>query len=131
MVKQCAMCLEYQQTQPKEKALHYEIPCRPWEVAGADVSKINGKTLLCIVHYHSKVPILNKINSLSVDNLAQMTKLIFAEYRLLKKTVSDTFTNFTAETFKRLLQEDEHQQTNTSTHHHQSNRQVDICRAYH
>ena len=31
VVKQCATCLEYQQMQPLEKALHYEIPSRPWE----------------------------------------------------------------------------------------------------
>ena len=39
---------------------------------------IYGKTLLCIVDYHSKFLIVKK--SLSADELVQMTKLIFAEY---------------------------------------------------
>ena len=36
-VKQYAMCLENQWTQPQEKALHYEVPCWQWEVVGVDV----------------------------------------------------------------------------------------------
>ena len=72
MVKQCATCLDYQQMQLQGKALHFEILCRPWKVIDADVFMINSKTLLCIVDYHSE-----KVNSLSADNLVQMTKLIF------------------------------------------------------
>ena len=70
--------------QPQERALHNEILCRPWEVVGADVFMINGNTLLCIVDYHSKFPIMKKVNSLSPDNLVQTAKLIFAEHRLPK-----------------------------------------------
>ena len=55
---------------PQEKAFHYEIPSRPWEVVGAYVSVINGKTLLCIVCYHSRFPILKEVSSLSSDKLA-------------------------------------------------------------
>ena len=28
-IKQCVSCLEFQQTQPKEKIIHHEIPLRP------------------------------------------------------------------------------------------------------
>ena len=36
-IKLCATCLEFQQTQPKEKLMHHDIPLRPWVVIGADV----------------------------------------------------------------------------------------------
>ena len=36
-IKLFAPCLEFQQTQPREKNTHYDIPLRPWEVIGADV----------------------------------------------------------------------------------------------
>ena len=36
-IKVCATCLEFQQTQPKEKIMHHDILLRPWEVIGADV----------------------------------------------------------------------------------------------
>ena len=67
MIKQYATCLEYQQLQ--EKSLHYAIPIRPWEVAGLDAFMINNKTLLCIVDYHSKFPIVKTLKSLSTDDL--------------------------------------------------------------
>ena len=47
-VEQCSTCLEDQQTQPQGKALHYEIPCRPWEMIGANVFMINGKNF-CVL----------------------------------------------------------------------------------
>ena len=68
VVKQCATCLEYQQIQLQEEALHYEILCRLWEVADADTFMINGKTLLCVVDYDSQFPEVKKVNSLSTDS---------------------------------------------------------------
>ena len=73
----------------QEKALQYEIPFRNWEVVGADILVINGKTHLFIIDYCCKFPIVKKVNSLSTDNLVQMTMLIFVEYGLPKKFVSD------------------------------------------
>ena len=28
--KNCSTCLDFQQTQPKEKIIHHEIPAKPW-----------------------------------------------------------------------------------------------------
>ena len=36
LIKQCATCLKYQQTQPQEKTLPYEVPYQPWELVGTD-----------------------------------------------------------------------------------------------
>ena len=36
-IKQCPTCHEFQQTQPKERIIHHDIPFRPWEVVGPDV----------------------------------------------------------------------------------------------
>ena len=109
-VKQCNTCLQYQWTQPEEKALNYEILCRAWEVIGVDIFMINGKHLLFIVDHHSKFPIVNNQSS---DSLVQMTKLIFAEYRLPKKIVSDADKNFMAGTFKAFCRKMNIQQTIT------------------
>ena len=105
----------------QERALHYEIPCRPWEVVGADVFMINSETLLCIVDYQSKFPTVKKVNSLSVGDLMQMAKLIFAEHRLPKKIVSDVDKNFKTEIFKAFCRRMNTQQTKTSSYQHQSN----------
>ena len=34
-IKNCNTCLEFQQTQPKEKIMHHDIHLIPWEVLGA------------------------------------------------------------------------------------------------
>ena len=125
MVEQCTICLEYHQTQSQEKALHYEIPSRPWEVDGADIFMT--KTFLYIVDYHSKFTILKKVNSLSPHDLVQMTKLTVTKYGLLKKIISDAGTNFITETFKDFCRKMNTQQTITSPYQHQSNGQVEAC----
>ena len=64
-IKSCATCLEFQQMQPKEKIVHYDILLRPWEVLGADVFHFNNKNYLCIVDYHSKFPMVKRLEGLS------------------------------------------------------------------
>ena len=39
------MCLEFQQTQPKEQSIHHDIPLRPWEVVRADIFHFNSKNI--------------------------------------------------------------------------------------
>ena len=47
-IKHCATCLKFQQTQPKEKITHHDIPRRPWEVVAQTyfISKINTTCVL-------------------------------------------------------------------------------------
>ena len=71
-IKLCATCLESQQTQPKEKITHHDIPLRPWEVIGADVFYFKNKHYLCIVDYNSKCPVIIRLEDLSADNLIKM-----------------------------------------------------------
>ena len=63
------MCLEYQCTLLHEAALHYFIPCKSWQVVGADIFMINNKNLICIVDYYIKFPLVKKIVSQSVQDL--------------------------------------------------------------
>ena len=84
-IKQCTACLEFQQMQPKEKIMHHDIPLRPWEVVGADVFHFNNKNYLCIVAYNSKFLVIKRLEGLSVENLINTVKIIFAEYVYPKK----------------------------------------------
>ena len=61
-IKSCATCLEFQQTNPKEKIIHHNIPLRLWEVLGTDVFHFNNKKYLCIVDYHSKFPMVKRLD---------------------------------------------------------------------
>ena len=84
IVKPCATCLEYQQTQLQERVLHYEIPCRPREVVRADIFMFNNKMLLYTIGYYGKFHIMKKVSSLVADDLVQMVILIYSEYGLPK-----------------------------------------------
>ena len=58
--KQCAKCMGYQQRQPSENIIPYKVFHKPWEVVGADINTIKNNTLLCIVDYYCKFPLIKR-----------------------------------------------------------------------
>ena len=126
-IKQCPTCLEFQQTQPKEQIAHHDIPLRPWEVIGADIFQFNNKNYICIVDYHSKFPVIKRIEGLFADNLINALKIIFAEYDIPHKIMSDAGTNFISEKFRQFCKRVIIEQAVSSSYHHQSNGQVKAC----
>ena len=66
--------------QPKEKILHHDIPLRPWKVLVADVFHFNNKNYLCIIDYHSKFPVVKRLEGLSTENLIATAKVLFTDY---------------------------------------------------
>ena len=123
----CPTCLTFQQIPPKDKIIHHDIPVRPWDVIGEDMFTLNNKHYLCIVDYHSKFPIIRKTEDLSVDSLILTCKIIFAEYGLPKKIMSDSGSNFISDKFKTFCKSLNIEQTFSSSYHQQSNRQVEAC----
>ena len=93
-IKQCPTYLQFQQMQPQEKIIHHDIPLRPWEVVGADMFHYNNKNKLCIVDYNSKFLNVKRLEGLSAKNLTNVVKIIFAEYGIPCKIMSDAGTNF-------------------------------------
>ena len=61
---------------------------------------LNNKKYLCIVEYHSKFPIVKKAEDISADSLKLACKVIFSEYGLPKKIISDAGGNFISDNFK-------------------------------
>ena len=126
-IKHCTTCLEFQQMQPKEKIIHHEIPLRPWEVVGTDVFHFNNKNYLCIVDYHSKFSVIKRLERLSAESLVNTVKMIFAEYGILQKIMSNAGTNFISDTFWQFCKSINVEQAVLSAYHHQSNGQVEAC----
>ena len=126
-IKHCAMCLEFQQMQPKEKIIHHDIPLRPWEVISTDVFHFNNRNYLCIVDYHSKFPVIKRLDRLSAESLVNTVKIIFAEYGIPKKIMSNTGTNFVSDTFGQFCKSINIEQAVSLAYHHQSNGQVKAC----
>ena len=126
-VNNCNTCLEFQQAQPKKKIIHHNTLLRPWEVLGADIFQLNNKNYLCIVDYHSKFPIIQRMEGLSAENLITTVKIIFSEYGIPCRLMSDTGSNFVSEKFRSFCSSLNIEQAVSSSYHHQSNGQVEAC----
>ena len=126
-VKNCTTCLEFQQMEPKEKIVHHVIPLRPWEVLGADIFQFNNKNYFCIVDYHSKFPVIKRLEGLSTENLIATAKVIFAEYGIPHKLMPDAGTNFISDRFRKFCSSLNIEQAVSSAYHHQCNGQVKVC----
>ena len=72
----------------------------PWEVIGTDMFTLNNKQYLYIIDNNSKFPVIKKAEDLPADSLMPMFKVIFAEYGLPRKIVSDSGSNFVSDKFK-------------------------------
>ena len=126
-MKQCATCLEYQQTLPHEKTIPYEVLHKPWGVVSADTFSINNHMLFYIVDYYSKLPIKKKADGLSADNLIRAATIVFTKFGLPKKIIPNAGINFILDEFKQFCRQMSIDQAITSLYHHQSSRQVEVC----
>ena len=94
----------------------------------------NGK-YLCIIDYHTKFPIFKKTEDLTVDSLILACKIMFSEYGLPRKIISDACGNlisdacgnFTSEKFEKLCRKLNIECAASSSYQHQNNGQVEIC----
>ena len=66
-IKQCVTCLEYQQIQPQEKTIMYEVHVGHGRLLVL-ISLLLKIKLLCNVYSYSKFPIVKKAGSLAVDD---------------------------------------------------------------
>ena len=121
------MCLEFQQTRPKKKIIHHNIPLRPWKVIGTDVFYFNNKNYLCIIDYNSKFPVAKRLEGLSVESLVKTINIIFAKYGIPQKIMSDAGTNFVSDRFQQFCKSINIEQAVSLAYHHQSNAQVKDC----
>ena len=126
-IENCTRCLEFQQMQAKEKILHHDIPLRPWEVLGVDIFHFNNMNYICIIDYHSKFPVVKRLEGLSTEKLMTTAKVIFAEYDIPCKLMSDTGTNFISDRFRKFCSSLNIEQAVSSAYHHQNNGQDEAC----
>ena len=91
------------------------------EMLGADVLHFNNKNYLCIVDYHSKFPVIKRMEGLSSASLIATTKVIFAEYGIPHKIMSDAGTNFVSDKFRKFCSRLNIEQAVFPAYHHGSN----------
>ena len=82
---------------------------------------------MCIVGYHSKFPVIKRMEGLSTESLMTTTKVIFAEYGIPHKIMSGTGTNFVSDKFGNFCSRLNIEQAVSSAYHHQDNGQAKAC----
>ena len=107
--------------------IHHDILLRPWEVLGADIFHLNNKNYLCIIDYHSKFPVIKRMGVLSAESLITTVKVIFVEYGIPHRLMSDAGSNIVSEKFRSFCNSLNIKQAVSSLYHHQSDRQVKAC----
>ena len=112
---------------PKEKIIHHDILLRPWDVLGADIFHLNNKNYLCIIDYHSESPVIKRMEGLSAESLIATIKVIFAEYGIPHRLMSDDGNNFVSEKFRSFCSSLNIEQVVSISYPNQSNRQVETC----
>ena len=95
-----------------------------------DVFQLNNKNYLCVVDYHSKFVVIKRIEGLSAERLIATVKIIFTEYSILCRLMSDAGSNFISEKFKSFCSSLNIEEVVLSSYHHQSNGQVEVCIKY-
>ena len=121
-IKVCATCLEFQQTQPKEKITHHDILLRPWEVIAVDIFHFKNKHYCRLQqqipsHQDTRRPFSRQPNKCGKNNITQ--------YGIPHKLMSDAGTNFISDKFHQFCKLVNIEQATSSVYHHQSNGQVE------
>ena len=66
-------------------------------------------------------PVVKRLKGLSTENLITTTKIIFTEYGIHHKLMSDTGTNFISDRFRKFYSSLNIEQAVSPAYHHQSN----------
>ena len=116
-IRNCATCLTFHHTHPKDKMIHHDFLTRPWKVIGTDMLTLNIKLYLCIGDYHTNFPMTSKTEDLSADSLILTCKVIFTENGLPKKIMLDSGGNFVSDKFRTFCKSLNMEQAFSSSHH--------------
>ena len=102
-------------------SLGQEVPIHPWMKFVTDIFHFENDSYLLIVDYTSRFPIVHKLTSTRVQQVANLIKIIFSEYGWPETIVSDNGPCYSAETFTKLMTDYSVNHISSSPHYLQSN----------
>lgn len=104
VIKNCATCLKYHNSQQNETLINKELPERPWQIIAADFFSLDSTEYLLIVDVYSKFPELIKFKTTTSDYVINHFKSIFARYGKPDILYSDNGPQFVNEKFQNFLE---------------------------
>ena len=97
---------------------------------GTNIFSIKNNLFLCIVNYHSKFPVVERAEDVSVEHLLRSHKIVFTDYVLPCRVISDSGINFISDKSKTLFQKLNIDQSTSLSYNHQSNCHAETCNKY-
>ena len=73
----------------EEENIPHKLPGKLWKTVGTDIFTLNSNNYICILDYHNRFPIVKLVEKLSVDDQIQCCQIVFAEYGLPRRIISD------------------------------------------
>ena len=84
-------------------SLVQEVPIHPWTKVATNIFHFKNDSYLLLVDNTSRFPIVHKLMSTTVQQVACQMKLIFSEYGWPDTIVYDNGPGYSAETFTKLM----------------------------
>ena len=76
-----------------------------WAKVTTDIFYFNGDSYLLIVNYTSRLPVVRKLTSTTVQHITSQTKLMFSEYGWPETIISNNGPCYSAEAFSKLIRD--------------------------
>ena len=124
LVTNCEICLKYStsnKSPAKEQQMGQEIPLTPWTKLASDIFHFENASYLLVVDYHSRFPVICKLDSMSAHNVTNYMRAIFSEYGWPEKLITDNGPCYKSDTFKSAMHDMGVEHITSSPHYPQSN----------
>ncbi|KAL5014582.1 hypothetical protein ScPMuIL_008852 [Solemya velum] len=121
MVKDCQICQQFQNHQPKEPLNSHELPHSPFEKVSTDLFQINNKDYIVVVDAYSNYPEVVQIPNQSSRVVIQAMKNIFSRHGIPKQILSDNGPCYRSQEFKVFSKEWDFQHVTSSPRYPKSN----------
>ena len=121
MVKTCQQCQEHMRANQKEPLMPHDVPKHPWHTLASDLFHLDNANYLLVADYHSKFPIVKRLNSTVSSAVIQKLKETFSEFGIPSKLMTDNGPQYSSYEFKKFCDEYGFQHVTSSPRYPQSN----------
>jgi transposase InsO family protein len=120
-VETCGVCASMPVRLTPEPVIARDAPERPWQRVGSDIMTFNSRQYLVTSDCHSSFFEVDHLPDMSSETVIRKLKKIFARHGIPEELITDSGTQFTAETFRIFTQEWEFDHTLSSPGNHRAN----------
>ena len=120
-ISNCAVCLKYSYSNPKESLEPHPIPSRPWQIVGTDLFEWDNKMFIILVDYYSCFFEVSELHSTTSNTVVRKLKPMFARFGIPERVISDNSPQFSSQEFSDFARKYDFQHTTSSPCYPQSN----------